>query len=97
MGNLLLISGQTAVDSDNKIIGKGDIEAQTRAVLRNIAVIVEQTGGSLHDLVATTSYVTDRKFLAGFYKTRREFLPRLYPPVRPSWSRGWRAEGFWSR
>jgi 2-iminobutanoate/2-iminopropanoate deaminase len=56
-GKILFIAGQTAVDGAGKIVGEGDIEAQTAMILQNIKTIVKKAGGSLKDLVATTSYV----------------------------------------
>ena len=68
-GRLLFIAGQSAVDGRGKTIGKGNLETQTRAALKNIEAIVEHAGGSRKNLVATTSYITDAKHLGGFYKT----------------------------
>jgi enamine deaminase RidA (YjgF/YER057c/UK114 family) len=76
---LLFIAGQTAVDSAGNIVGQGDIEAQTSMILQNIKAIVEEAGGSLTDLVATTAYVTGADHLNGFYKARREFFKEALP------------------
>ncbi len=76
---LLFIAGQTAIDGRGKTVGKGNIEAQTRAVLKNIEGVVERAGGSRKNLVATTSYITDAKHLGGFYKSRREFFVEALP------------------
>ena len=76
---LLFIAGQTAVDSGGNIVGKGDIEAQTSMILQNIKAILEEAGGSLKDLVATTAYVTGAEHLSGFYKARREFFKEALP------------------
>lgn len=76
---ILFIAGQTAVDGAGKIVGEGDVEAQTAMILQNIKTIVEEAGGSLKDLVATTSYVTGTEHLSGFYKARREFFKEALP------------------
>ena len=78
-GRLLFIAGQSAVDGRGKTIGKGNLETQTRAALKNIEAIVEHAGGSRKNLVATTSYITDAKHLGGFYKSRREFFAEALP------------------
>jgi enamine deaminase RidA (YjgF/YER057c/UK114 family) len=62
---LLFIAGQTAIDGKGQTVGKGNIETQTRAALKNIEAIVEHAGGSRKNLVATTSYITDAKHLGG--------------------------------
>lgn len=74
-----LIAGQTAVDDRGKTVGKGNIETQTRAVLKNIEAVLAGAGGSRENLVATTSYITDVKHLGGFYKSRREFFTGALP------------------
>jgi 2-iminobutanoate/2-iminopropanoate deaminase len=76
---ILFIAGQTAVDRAGKIVGEGNIEAQTAMILQNIKTIVEEAGGSLKDLVSTTSYVTGTEHLSGFYKARREFFKEALP------------------
>ena len=78
-GTLLFIAGQTAVDDRGKTVGKGNIETQTRAVLKNIEAVLEGAGGSRENLVATTSYITEVKHLGGFYKSRREFFAGALP------------------
>jgi 2-iminobutanoate/2-iminopropanoate deaminase len=76
---LLFIAGQTAVDGAGNIVGEGNIEAQTAMILQNIKTIIEEAGGSLKDLVSTTSYVTGTEHLGGFYKARREFFKEALP------------------
>jgi len=78
-GQILFISGQTALDRQGNVVGKNDIEAQTRQVLVNLEAVLKQAGGRRENLVATTSYVTDSKNLAGFYKARREFFAGASP------------------
>jgi len=56
---LVFVAGQTSVDEGGNIVGKGDIEAQTRQVFRNIRVILEAVGSSLQDIVMWTIYDTD--------------------------------------
>ena len=78
-GTLLFIAGQTAVDDRGKTVGKGNIETQTRAVLKNIEAVLEGAGGLRENLVATTCYITEVKHLGGFYKSRREFFAGALP------------------
>lgn len=55
-GNTLYISGQIALGSDGKMVGEGDIRAQTRQCFENIRAIVERAGGSMSDIVKLVSY-----------------------------------------
>jgi enamine deaminase RidA (YjgF/YER057c/UK114 family) len=71
-GKLLFIAGQTASDKEGNIVGKGDIEAQTRQVFKNLAAVLSEAGGTLDNLVMTTTYITDRKYREGYNRVRME-------------------------
>jgi enamine deaminase RidA (YjgF/YER057c/UK114 family) len=71
-GRLLFIAGQTASDKDGNVVGKGDIEAQTRQVFQNLAAVLKEAGGSLENLVMTTTYITDRKYREGYNRVRMQ-------------------------
>jgi 2-iminobutanoate/2-iminopropanoate deaminase len=69
-GKLLFIAGQTASDRDGNVVGKGDIEAQTRQVFDNLRAVLEEAGGTLENLVMTTTYITDRQYREGYNRVR---------------------------
>ncbi len=74
VGNLLFISGTTAVGDDLKIVGKGDIVAQTRFIFEKFGRILRMAGASFDNIVETTDYfltLTDYKRTAA---VRREFF-----------------------
>jgi enamine deaminase RidA (YjgF/YER057c/UK114 family) len=70
-GKVLFIAGQTASDASGNVVGKGDIRAQTRQVFDNIKAVLEAAGGSLDNVVMTTTYITDRKYREGYNEVRR--------------------------
>ena len=78
-GKLLFIAGQTASDKDGNVVGKGDIEAQTRQVFRNLSAVLEEAGGSLDNLVMTTTYITDRKYREGYNRVRQQQYKKNSP------------------
>lgn len=57
-GNIIEIAGTTAVQ-DDKVVGEGDIYAQTRFIFRKIEQALMQAGGSLNDVIRTRMYTTD--------------------------------------
>ena len=69
-GKLLLIAGQTASDKDGNVVGKGDIEAQTRQVFDNLRAVLKTAGGTIDNLVMTTTYITGREYREGFHRVR---------------------------
>jgi len=81
-GDLLFLSGQASVDqASGKVVGEGDLVAQTRQAYQNIAVILEAAGASFADVVKTTDYIVPAAL--GDYRAtadvRREFFKGCFP------------------
>ena len=70
-GKLLFIAGQTASDKDGNVVGTGDIRAQTDQVFANLKAVLKAAGGTLDNLVMTTTYITDREYRDGYNEVRR--------------------------
>ena len=79
-GKLLFVAGQTASDQNGNVVGKGDIKAQTKQVFANLKAVLEEAGGTLDDLVMTTTYITDREYREGYNEVRRG-LYKKDPPT----------------
>ena len=79
----LYISGQVPVDEKGEIIGKGDLEIQTRQVFKNLGTCLRAAGADYKDLVKITIFVKDYKgeMLAVIRKVRNEFLDAQQPPA----------------
>jgi enamine deaminase RidA (YjgF/YER057c/UK114 family) len=57
-GNIIEVAGTTAMDGD-KLVGKGDVYAQTVFIFQKIEKALQEAGASLTDVVRTRMYVTD--------------------------------------
>ncbi|WP_413390071.1 Rid family detoxifying hydrolase [Prochlorococcus marinus] len=58
--NWLYCSGQIALDASTGVmIGNGNIEEETRQVLKNLMAVVEAAGGESSNVIRTTIYLTD--------------------------------------
>ncbi|TAK84784.1 MAG: pyrimidine utilization protein C [Betaproteobacteria bacterium] len=80
-GNVLYVSGTVALDKDGKLVGAGDIKAQTRFVLESISSLLEHAGGSLQDVAFAQVFLKDVKDFKAMNQVYREFFPSN-PPAR---------------
>lgn len=80
-GRTVYIAGQVAFDSAGKIVGEGDFAAQAEQVFRNLQHALESVGGSLADLVKTTTFITDVKQIPALRELRTRYLAKAEPPA----------------
>jgi len=73
-GNLLFISGTTAVNEKQEVVGKGDIVAQTRFIFEKFARLLAQAGASFDNIVETTEYFLTLDDYRRTADVRREFF-----------------------
>ena len=59
VGNVVHVSGTTAIAEDGSLVGKGDARAQTIQALGTIERALESAGASLRHVVRTRMYVTN--------------------------------------
>ena len=78
------LTGQVAWDESENIVGIGDVEVQTRQCFENIRDLLQVVGGCLEDIVAITTYFTDRSQLPAIQKIRSEYLDADTAPVSTS-------------
>ncbi len=55
----LYVSGQTAWDSQKRLVGGVDLERQATQAFENLKLVVEAAGGALADVVSLRIYIVD--------------------------------------
>lgn len=84
-GQLLFLAGQDASDADGNIVAPGDLVAQFEQVLRNLQAVVEEAGGTMHDIVKLNIFVRNRDdYLANLKplgQIYRSYFGRHYPAM----------------
>jgi enamine deaminase RidA (YjgF/YER057c/UK114 family) len=58
IGDLVFVGGQLSADENGDVIGRGDIEVQTRNTFENITRVLEEAGASWKDVVKINTYYT---------------------------------------
>jgi aminoacrylate peracid reductase len=79
VGNLLFLSGTTAVDETGTLVAPGDIVGQTRYIYEKFARLLEAAGAGLEHIVETTEYITTTANYRGTAEVRRAIFTAPYP------------------
>ncbi|MEP6731031.1 MAG: RidA family protein [bacterium] len=79
VGRVVHVSGTTATDAAGKVVGVGDMAAQSRQVIENIRRALEQAGSRLEDVVRTRIYVTDISRWESVGRVHGEFFGNIRP------------------
>ena len=81
-GDLLFCSGQIALDPQTgAMVGEGDVEAETRQVLRNLEAVLSAGGATPQQVVRTTVFLAD---LADFGKVNALYAEVFGGGVSPA-------------
>lgn len=92
-GNFLFLSGQGARDPESGVevgitldaqgnVTAYDIEAQTRAVIKNMSSVLEAAGCTLKDLVDVSVFLSDMNDFKKFNDVYAEYFAFEDPPAR---------------
>ncbi|HKY33320.1 MAG TPA: RidA family protein [Candidatus Polarisedimenticolia bacterium] len=58
-GRHVWVSGTTALGPDGRLVGEGDVYAQTGQALRNVEAALRAAGATMADVVRTRIFITD--------------------------------------
>ncbi len=82
-GDWVYCSGQLALDpSDGQMQGDGDIEVETRQVLRNLDAVLKKAGANRGNVVKATVYLTDMSEFSKMNQVYAQFFEGHTPPAR---------------
>lgn len=79
-GEFLYISGTMPWDIERRVVGVGDVRAQTRQIIKNMQALLRTEGGSLKNIVKITFFLTDIRDKAAVWEVRKE----MFGDVRPA-------------
>lgn len=94
-GGVVYLRGQIGQDLDTReSVGICDVEAQTEKAMANIAMLLDEAGSSLRDIVKIVVYLTDIRYRETVYRVMGTWLKGVYPVstglvvsalARPEW------------
>lgn len=94
-GGVVYLRGQIGQDLETReSVGIGDVTAQTEKAMANIAMLLEEAGSSLADIVKVTVYIIDPRYREDVYRTMGKWLKGVFPVstgivvqalARPEW------------
>jgi enamine deaminase RidA (YjgF/YER057c/UK114 family) len=94
-GNTVYLRGQIGQDLDTReSVGVGDVIAQTEQAMGNIALLLQESGSALEDIVKVVVYLTDVRYRDPVYQVMGRWLKGVFPVstgvvvtalARPEW------------
>ena len=82
-GQMLFVAGQVPLEPQSgKIIGEGDISAQTQQVMVNIEAILTEAGANWNNVVKTSVFLTDLANFGAMNQVYAEYFEEKTAPAR---------------
>jgi len=92
---VVYLRGQIGQDLETReSVGIGDVSAQTEKAMENIAILLDEAGSRLADIVKVTIYITDPQYREAVYLVVGKWLKGVFPVstglvvsalARPEW------------
>jgi reactive intermediate/imine deaminase len=79
IGDLVIVSGQAALDADGNTVGEGDFDEQAAQVFANLRRVLEAAGSGLDQVVKVTIYLTDMTHFPRIVELRAEHFSEPWP------------------
>jgi len=79
VGPFVYVTGTTATGANGDIVGVGDMYAQAKQAIANIAAALEKAGARMEDVVRTRIYVTDIARWEDAGRAHREAFGHVMP------------------
>jgi enamine deaminase RidA (YjgF/YER057c/UK114 family) len=77
----IYVGGQNAVAADGRVVGVGDLAAQTEQIFDNLRTLLAAAGATLHDVVKWTVLVVQGQDLRPGFDVFRKAWGNAPPPI----------------
>jgi 2-iminobutanoate/2-iminopropanoate deaminase len=72
--SFVYVSGMMPWDKDRRVVGVGDVKAQTRQALKNMEATLKAAGARLADIIKITFFLTDIRDKNAVWEVRKEMF-----------------------
>ena len=76
---LIVLTGQVAIDGEGKVVGENDIGVQTEYVFKKINALLEEAGASIDNIIRVVIYLVDMEDFAKVSPIRNKYLKKSRP------------------
>jgi enamine deaminase RidA (YjgF/YER057c/UK114 family) len=78
-GEIVVVAGQVGMDRAGKLVGPGDVAAQTKQALENVSAVLSAAGCGMGDVIRFQTFLTHASDIDGFMQARTEAFPGHFP------------------
>lgn len=79
VGNMLFISGQTAIDDNGQLVGIGNFDVQAEKAFQNLDKVLQAGGSSLKNVVKVTIMLRDMGNFDKIVALRKRYFTAPWP------------------
>ena len=79
VGDLIITSGQAAIDKSGNIVGTGDFDAQAAQTFDNLQELLQAAGSGLEKVVKVTIYLREMSNFPKILALRERYFTAPYP------------------
>jgi enamine deaminase RidA (YjgF/YER057c/UK114 family) len=83
-GRIIFIAGQTALDRNGDVVGKGNFSRQVAQVFDNLAIALQSAGCTAANLLKLNVFVRNMDDLSAYREARDRFFATVTPAAAPA-------------
>lgn len=83
-GRIIFIAGQTALDRNGDVVGKGNFARQVTQVFDNLTIALQSVGCTAANLLKLNVFVRNMDDLAAYREARDRFFATVTPAAAPA-------------
>ena len=81
---IIFIAGQTALDRNGEIVGRGNFAMQAAQVFKNLDIALQAVGCTATNLIKLTVFLRNMDDLSAYREARNRFFATVTPPAAPT-------------